>query len=308
MKKIGIVGSDNSHAYHFAEIINNKNEYEGKTYFSDYIVSHIFGVEEEVTRDRAEKAGIANIVESVEGMLGEVDAVIVVFRHGDLHLGYALPFVKAGIPVFIDKPFTIKAEDTIELINTAKENNTLITGGSTLKYLDEVIEIRSLLKSKEDIDTDGKYLSTGMVSYQIYDKEEYGGIHFYGPHTVETALFLFGYDVRKVYASKTNKNIIAILKYDVFQIVLNFMYSCGGLRINIIGEDLFINKEIDDSDDYKKGMIGFARTLEKGQSDLTSEQILMPVVVLNAIDKSLNTGIEVDISELMAGLEEKVDK
>ena len=38
-------------------------------------------------------------------MLGKIDALIVDHRHAKFHLEAATPFVKAGIPTFVDKPF-----------------------------------------------------------------------------------------------------------------------------------------------------------------------------------------------------------
>ena len=44
-------------------------------------------------------------------MLGKIDALIVDHRHAKYHLEAATPFVKAGIPTFIDKPFCYRVEE-----------------------------------------------------------------------------------------------------------------------------------------------------------------------------------------------------
>ena len=287
MVKIGVLGSDNSHSLHYSKLINTRDESTGDFLWPEFKVTHIFGTDMELTRQRAREAQIQQVVESPEDMLGKVDAAIVDFRHGDLHAKYALPFLAAGIPVFVDKPFTNKIDDVKMLIETARKNNAILTGGSSNKYLDGIVEMKKYLEDKSVSRTGIDTFVTATVSFQINLSPEYGGIHFYGPHTVEPAMFLFGYDVRSVYASRMDKNILAIMKYDRFQIALNFMYQGEGQYINLMEKDGQINKKADDSDDYKKCMENFIRVLKSGKSDLSYEQILMPVVVLNAIEQSM---------------------
>lgn len=50
---------------------------------------------------------------------------------------YAMIFIKAGIPVFVDCPFAADAACAARLLNAARENNTLITGGASLIYSHE---------------------------------------------------------------------------------------------------------------------------------------------------------------------------
>lgn len=300
MVRIGILGADNSHALHFSRLINKKDEKTGEYLFPDFKVTHIFGIEKEITKQRAEGGDIKNIVDCPDKMFGNVDAVIVDFRHGDIHRKYALPFIEAGIPTFIDKPFTNKIEDTKILVDAARKHGTLLTGGSTLKYLDGVVDLKKYLDEKGIYNTGTDNFVTAMLSFQVSLHPEYGGIHFYGQHTVEPALFLFGYDVKSVYASRTDKNIIAVLTYDRYQVVLNFMYQGEGLHVNIMEKNGQISRKIDDSDDYKKGMENFINVLERKESDLSYEQILIPVVVLNAVEQSIVENRKIYIKDLIS--------
>ena len=138
MFKIGILGSDNSHAQHFARLCNVE-----KVYGDDVRIVAIYGNDDDPnhTKEVAEKGEIPFIANNPEEFMGKVDAVMVVYRRGSLHVPHILPFIEAGYPVWIDKPVCESIED-IELLRKAVEkNNTLITGGSTLKYNYE-LEIR----------------------------------------------------------------------------------------------------------------------------------------------------------------------
>ena len=89
MFKIGIIGSENSHAAAFSEIFNLSGTYD------DVRVTAIWGEDMEASRKIAEKCHV-EIVKPMD-MLREVDAVMVTSRNGALHWGYVRPFIEAEI-------------------------------------------------------------------------------------------------------------------------------------------------------------------------------------------------------------------
>ncbi|MBA2452353.1 MAG: Gfo/Idh/MocA family oxidoreductase, partial [Chloroflexia bacterium] len=50
-----------------------------------------------------------------------------------LHAEHALPFLKRGLPVFIDKPLAISLEDCGQLIATANANGAFLTSFSSMR-------------------------------------------------------------------------------------------------------------------------------------------------------------------------------
>ena len=141
---------------------------------------------------------------------------MVVFRHGDLHAKYALPFIEAGIPTWIDKPFAIKNEDAKKVIEASKKHNTLLTGGSTCKYAYDVLNIKNAVENGSRI---GK-IKSAMLNFPAELTNEYGGLYFYGAHLVEMTLAAFGYNPKSVVATEQNENVVAVLKYDNYQIIM----------------------------------------------------------------------------------------
>ena len=55
-----------------------------------------------------------------EDMVDQVDAVMVLARHGCEHLRLARPFLEAGKPTFIDKPFADSMDDAREILRLAR--------------------------------------------------------------------------------------------------------------------------------------------------------------------------------------------
>lgn len=292
MKKIGIVGSDNSHAITLTQCINIPNQVTGEYNFPEWRVTHLFGLEKERTEEVARQVKIPNIVSSPEDMIGEVDAVIVVFRHGDLHYEYSMPFIKAGIPIWVDKPFTIKVNEAQELIDTAEKCGTLLVGGSIIPALPGVGDIRDSIKSGKV----GK-LQTGSASYAVELENIFGGLPFYGAHVVETALTIFGCNANSVLACQSEGIVTAIVKYDSIQITINFIEHNKNVLVTAFGDKGTIMTQVEGDPKYE-GVKRFIEILEGKRERQTKEELLTPVVLLAAIVESLKTGREVFLKDM----------
>ena len=82
MFRIGIIGSDNSHADAFSKLINLKNPETGELESPDCEVTGIFGLEKETTEEVAKNGAIEFIASTPEELIGGVDKVKHVFSHG----------------------------------------------------------------------------------------------------------------------------------------------------------------------------------------------------------------------------------
>src|SRR5688572_22930239 len=130
MIKLGIVGSENFHAIAFSQLCNGG----GETRVRGARVVAIWGEDVARARDVARRGKIPEVVATPEEMIGKVDAVLVVLRHGGLHARYALPFLGAGVPTWVDKPFAIDPRDTQRMLRAARRMGTPISSFSTLRY------------------------------------------------------------------------------------------------------------------------------------------------------------------------------
>jgi predicted dehydrogenase len=220
---------------------------------------------------------------------------MVVFRHGDLHASYALPFIEKGIPAWIDKPFTIKIPEALKLIEAADRNNTLVTGGSTLKYCYDIQTLKNIAQNNTSM---GKLLG-GVMNYPANLTNEYGGVYFYGNHLVEMVMTVFGYGVKSVRASLYNGSITAVAKYDDFQVTLNYVDCWGKYTGVLYFEKGTVARDIDDSLGYRLGFEKLVEMLHTGKRPLPLEHLLAPTVFLNAVEKSIETGNEVFLKELL---------
>ncbi|MBR5478995.1 MAG: Gfo/Idh/MocA family oxidoreductase [Clostridia bacterium] len=292
MFRIGIVGSDNSHADAFSKLINIPDE-NGNYRYPDCRVTAIFGLEKERTEEVATNGKIDYIAEKVEDLYDKVDAVMIVFRHGGLHAQYAMPFLERGIPVWLDKPFTISNEDCKMVMEASKKYNTILTGGSTCKFAYDVLMVKNARENPEAARI-GK-IRSAMMNFPATLVNDYGGIYFYSGHLAEMAATAFGYDMKSVMATENNGDVVAVLKYDNYQVVLNFLAEAAQNTVLVIGDKGVMYRELDISFVYRLGVDEFVNTLRTGVIPVSHEKLYKTVALLNAVKESYETGKEVAI-------------
>jgi len=297
MVRIGIIGSDNSHAIAFSRLFNRPEE--GAAFVpDDYKVVALYGRDPERNREVAEAGAIETIVEKPEDMLGKVDAVMVVFRHGDLHARHALPFIEAGIPTWVDKPFAIKVEDARAMIEAAEKHGTPLTGGSTLKHALDTVAVKELLVSRRAASF--LPLEAATINYYASFDNEYGGFPFYGSHLAELTMFLFGYDACAVLATEHRGNVTAVLKYSDYHVVMNFLDKAqNNPYVLVFGQNGTVLRQFDHSTGYREGVRNFLRMLETRRPPLPYDHLLKPVALLKAIERSLQENREVELEEVL---------
>ncbi|MCB0634122.1 MAG: Gfo/Idh/MocA family oxidoreductase, partial [Lewinella sp.] len=124
--RIGIIGAENSHTRGFGKMFNIDKKFPGVS------VEYVWGETEAFAKDAVERGGIPRMVKDPKEMLGKIDALIVDHRHGKFHLAAAEPFVKAGIPAFIDKPFCYRLDEGKAFLKMAREAGTPVTSYSSI--------------------------------------------------------------------------------------------------------------------------------------------------------------------------------
>ncbi len=146
--RIGIIGLDTSHVGAFTKVLNDPkadSDVAGCRVVAAYpkgspdIESSVVRVPK-YTEDM--KARGVKIVDSIEELIGQVDAVLLETNDGRPHLEQVLPVLKAGNPVFIDKPIAGSLEDAIAIFEASKHYKTPVFSSSSLRYAEHVEEIR----------------------------------------------------------------------------------------------------------------------------------------------------------------------
>lgn len=107
-------------------------------------ITHVWCDRPQYAEAVAKSAQIANIVSNPRDVIGLVDAVIIPTDKGEEHLERARPFIEAGLPVFIDKPLTIRRDHLKEFVGL-HDAGKAIYSSSAMRYAAEFGRIRDRL-------------------------------------------------------------------------------------------------------------------------------------------------------------------
>jgi predicted dehydrogenase len=195
--KLGVIGlsEGNGHPYSWAAICNGYSpEYMRDCEFpviTQYLteqswpdaripgvqVTHIW-TQEDVLSHRVAKASlISQVVDEPTAMLGKIDALLLARDDAENHLAFVEPFLKAGIPVYIDKPIALSLCDMDELYRLQQYEGQIFTC-SALRYAKE------LMFSESDRERIGPVRYLQATTPKLWEK--------YAVHIIEPSLQIIG--------------------------------------------------------------------------------------------------------------------
>jgi len=277
--RIGLVGVDSDHAEDALRLFNRHRRFPGCE------VVALWGSAADPDRARllAARYGVGRIVPEPSAMLGQVDAVIVGDRDAALHAAHALPFLAAGLPVFVDKPLALSAGDAETMLDAAEASGALLLSGSALRWQADTMALKQRAGALGRLD---KVTATGT----FYPDSPYGGPAFYAVHAVELALEFAGQgiaDISVIEASDeamtiTGRGRLASVEIRLvrpaeghpsrFEVALEGQYGKAGAVIAL-------------PDDYMAPVYQqFVGMIERGTWPLRRSELLAPVRVLEIVN------------------------
>ena len=187
--RAGIIGLDTSHSVHFTRILNDPEDEDhvpGCRVVAAYPQGSL-DIESSVRRvpeytQRVREMGV-EIVPSIEALLEKVDVVLLETNDGRPHLEQAAPVLKAGKPVFIDKPVAGSLADVIAIYELSKRYGTPVFSSSALRY---AAGVQEAVKGKV-----GKILACDAYSPASLEPT-HPDLFWYGIHGVETLYTVLG--------------------------------------------------------------------------------------------------------------------
>ena len=187
-------------------------------------VTHVWCDDKSDAEKVAKTAFIPNVVNKVEDVIGEVDAVLIATDKGWEHLKRVRPFIEAGVPVFIDKPLTDNETDLMQFIKWQKEGKAFMST-SSMRYAKELHEAK---KHMEEI---GELRLITMTMAKTWER--------YGIHALEGVYpFLAPGGWISVTNTGTEESNIVHCKHesgvDVILTVIDDMYGAFGC-LNLYG-------------------------------------------------------------------------
>jgi len=288
MLKIGIVGgSKHWHTRSFSEILNGYDEDLARsnrfplyrTRLDGARVTHIWDPEREQAELVAKTCRIENVLQSMEEMIGRVDGVIVADDTTMQHQKRAFPFLKAGLPTFVDKPLSPSIEEAQLIVETARKHNAPFMSCSALRYAREVEEF---LAEKESL---GEILTGSSVCS--------GDLVFYGVHALEQLYVCVGGGVESVRnVGEEGRDIVVVTMRDGGRFVLTVYRNIHYLfHMSLYGTRGWREVRVEDSDYFYSNMLrAFLRMVETMQPPFPPEETLEIVKTLILARRSAENG------------------
>jgi hypothetical protein len=155
--RLGVLGMSpgNGHPYSWSAIINGYDaevmatcpypaipEYLARQQFPQAAltgadVTHVWTQDRQVSEHIARASLIPTVVEQPDAMIGQVDAVLLARDDAENHLGLAQVFLRAGLPVYIDKPLGLSRRAAERLFELTSYPSQIFTC-TALRYAREL--------------------------------------------------------------------------------------------------------------------------------------------------------------------------
>lgn len=259
--RVGIIGLDTSHAPAFTKAMNALEPKAGERPVR-VVAAYPKGspdIESSVRRvprytKELEDLGVA-IVSSIDALLERVDAVLLETNDGRPHLEQALPVMRKGLPLFVDKPMAADLQDVVALFLAAKRLGVPLFSSSSLRFSGRALALRG--------GAEGNVLGCDAFSPATLEAT-HPDLYWYGIHGVEILYTVMGTGCVEVTRAHTPSGDLVTGRWNDGR-----LGTFRGLRQGKTGygATVFTEKRITSVGDYE----GYGRLVEAIASFLHTE-------------------------------------
>lgn len=300
MIKLGIIGLNegNGHPYSFSAIFNGydaaaleecpfalireylPSEQRNEVFIENAKVTHIWTQDRKISELVARVSKIPDIVEDYTELIGKVDAVILARDDVRNHWAMAEPFLKKGIPIYIDKLLAHNLGDLNKFISIAGKGYPIMAGSSS-RYT------RDLEKARKELgDLKGVRAIHGVsrCTWLRYASHLLDGIcHLFGTEvkTVQN-VGIPGFDI--VHLRYANGLSVVLQVIEDVSLPIQFTCFCNNREghYTVPFTDYFYG--------FRQMLINFVKMVETGQQPVPFEEIIKISRIIIAGEISRETG------------------
>lgn len=252
-------------------------------------VTHVWCDVAEDARKVARATFIPHVVNRPEDVIGQVDAVVIPTDKGGEHLERARPFIEAGLPVFIDKPLTDRADHLDQFVQWQAQGRPILST-SCMRYAREFADARSRFN---DI---GELCLLTMTTPKSWER--------YGIHALEGVYsFLPSGGWESVCNTGTEQANIVHLRHasgtDVVLAAIADMYGAFGC-LSLYGTRGTMNVQFKDTFfAFKSQLVAFVEFLRTGRLPFPfTHTVELMKMVIAGIQSRKEHGRSVSLSEI----------
>ena len=302
--KIGMIGLDTSHCLAFAELINKSDpDVAGCKVTLVYpqgspdIESSVSRVPDYTVKIKA--LGV-DVIDDLDAMIAQVDAVLLETNDGRPHLAQIIPALRAHKPVFIDKPIAGSLPDAIAIFELAKHYQTPVFSSSSLRFSAGAQAIRN--GSIGNV--------TGCDAYSPCHLEAtHPDLFWYGIHGCEALFTVMGSGVESVTRTQTaDFDLVTGIwsggRIGTFRGIRKGGSGYGGTAFGEKGV-----AQLGEYGGYKPLVVDIVKFFRSGQPPVSAEETIDLYAFMEAADESKRRGfVPVNVAEVKAAATEAAMK
>jgi len=245
-------------------------------------VTHAWTQDPELTDKLCKACLIPNSVSRREELIGKVDAVIIARDDYQSHFETAMPFLDAGLNVFVDKPLSLETRELKELKPFLQ--NGRVMSCSAMRYARELDEPRARLSG---------YGTVKLIRGTILNSWEK-----YGVHLLEAILALRNTKPLFVTASDVGHASVSVNMEDGSLVQIDSLgESPKTFRVDIWGTKAISSHEITDNFTMFRRMLWhFAQSLRTGKPSIDPQETIdiMRLLIAGNIARSGKRRVNLD--------------
>ncbi len=289
-KRAGIIGLDTSHVTAFTQTLNDEKagpEFGGYKIVAAYPTKGSADMPSSINRlagftEKLRGMGV-EIVDSEDELLKKVDVVFLESVDGRPHLELALPVLKAGKRMFIDKPISNSLAGAMAIFEASKKYNLPVFSSSATRFAPnarDIVEGRTKVEKVLGADT---YCPAGKAI-------GHPDMFFYGIHGIESLFTVMGPGCREVVRFNTEGTDAIVGTWNDGRIGIyraTPQGGRGGFGGRVFGKEIV---EIGEFAGYRPMLVEIIKYFQTGKVPVTPEETLEIFAFMEAADISRNEG------------------
>ena len=304
--RVGMIGLDTSHCLAFAKLLNMKDD---KQYVPGCQLVGVYpkgspDIQSSVSRvpkytEEIQKYGV-KIVDDLDELIAQVDAILLETNDGRPHLEQVIPVLRAGLPVFIDKPIAGSLTDAVAIFELSRHYKTPLFSSSSLRYSTGAQALRN--GSLGEI--------TGCSTYSPASLEKtHPDLFWYGIHGVEMLFTVMGPGCQSITRAYSKDFDLVTGTWDdgrigTFRGIRSGGSGYGGTAFGTKGVS-----PVGKYDSYRPLVVEFVKFFQTKKVPVSEQETLEIYAFMEAADESKrNGGIPVTLESVLKKAREEAAK
>jgi len=292
--RIAIIGLDTSHSVEFPRRMQapdcpEKNRVEGLRAVTCLRFETPFTNKQVLDeRQKQLEAWGVKVTEDFDEAVSDCDAIMIEINDPAYHLEYFKKCMKLNKPIFLDKPLADNYENGKAIYDLAKENNVKVISSSSLRYSQNLVDACNKVEKPAQ-----------MYCYGPLGIPPVGsGIIWYGVHCFEMLERGMGLGAISIDVKKDDAGAVAIVEYPdkrrgIVELTVGAYVYGGTLR----AENANASYVVDGSMIYTEQLREICKFFKTGEASISIDDALEVMNMLDAADKSYETGKAVKLKD-----------